>query len=299
MNFDDIFQTIGGLLGVEDGPITVQDLREMLDDFAALLNNNLPEVGGFDAAIPYKEVDGRALTLDVIVPKGKGPFPVLVYLHGGAWIWGSPTTHRKLTYRLAEQGFLTMSVDYRLAPEHPFPAGFNDCVHAIHFAANNAHRWDGDRKKLVAAGGSAGGNLAAAAAIELANTVDAPMIQAVALLYGVFDFSDFGSVGITRLLADAYLDGQNHLVDDARVSPLVSAARLPPAYIAVGSADPLIEDSGALRSVLAKAGKPHDYHVYEDMPHAFMQMEFLPGVQSSIKNMTDFLHDTLDHNIMG
>ena len=185
MNFDDIFQNIGEFLGIEDGLLTVQDLREVLDEFAALLNNDLPDVGGFHAAIPYKEVDGRELTLDVIVPTSKGPFPVLVYLHGGAWIWGSPTTHRKLTYRLAEQGFLTMSVDYRLAPEHPFPAGFNDCIHAIHFAANNAQHWGGDPKSLVVAGDSAGGNLTAAAAIELANSVDSPSIKAVALLYGV------------------------------------------------------------------------------------------------------------------
>lgn len=293
MNFDEIFQGIGSFLGKGDGLITVQDLREMLDDFAALLNSNLPDVGGFHAAIPYKESDDQELTLDVIVPKGKGPFPVLVYLHGGAWIWGSPTTHRKLTYRLAEQGFLTMSVDYRLAPEHPFPAGFNDCIHAIHFAANNAQRWNGDPDRLVLAGDSAGGNLAAAAAIELANTVDAPSIKAVALLYGVFDFSGFDSAGITSLLADAYLNGQTHLTKDARVSPLVGAARLPPTHIAVGSADPLMEDSDALRSVLARAGKVHDYQIYEDMPHAFMQMEFLPGVQTSIKNMTDFLHNVI------
>ncbi len=294
MNFDDIFQNIGEFLGIEDGPLTVQDLREVLDEFAALLNNDLPEVGGFHAAVPYKEVDGRELTLDVIVPSGIGPFPVLVYLHGGAWVWGSPATHRKLTYRLAEQGFLIMSIDYRLAPEHPFPGGFNDCVHAIHFAANNAQRWGGDPKRLVVAGDSAGGNLAAAVAVELTNTVNAPSIQAVALLYGVFDFSGFESVGITRLLADAYLGGQNHLVNDPRVSPLINAARLPPTHIAVGSADPLIDDSGALRSVLAKAGKIHDYHIYEDMPHAFMQMEFLPAFQPSIKKMTDFLHDTLN-----
>jgi len=290
MNFDDIFSDIGNFLGSDDGLLTVQDLREVLDDFAALLNHGLPRVGGLHTKIPYKEVDGHELTLDVIVPSGSGPFPVLVYFHGGAWIWGSPLTHRKLTCRLAEQGFLTLSVDYRLAPEHPFPAGFNDCVHAIHFAANNAQRWGGNPNDLLLAGDSAGANLAAAAAVELANRVGAPQIQAIALLYGVFDFSGFGETGITRLLADAYLGGQNNLATDARVSPLVAGARLPPAHIAVGSADPLIDDSNALRSVLAKAGNICDYHVYDDMPHAYLQMEFLPPVQQSIQNIADFLH---------
>ncbi len=141
MNLEGIFENIGQFLDMEDGLTTVQGVREILDSFAAMLNEDLPEVGGFYAAVPYREVDGRDLTLDVIVPKGEGPFPVLVYLHGGAWVWGSPATHRKLTFRLAQRGFLTMSVDYRLAPEYPFPSGFNDCIHAIHFAARNASRW--------------------------------------------------------------------------------------------------------------------------------------------------------------
>ncbi len=124
MNFDEVFADIGSFLGLdESGVESIQSLRDMLDVFVMLLNTDLPDIGAFEGAVPYRNVDERDLTLDVMVPKGEGPFPVLVYLHGGAWVWGSPATHRKLTHRLAEQGFLTLSVDYRLAPEHPFPAG--------------------------------------------------------------------------------------------------------------------------------------------------------------------------------
>lgn len=291
MNLGGVLQEMAQFLGMDDDLGTVQATRELLDGFAALLNEDLPEVGEFHAAVPYREVDGQTLALDVIVPKGKGPFPVLVYFHGGAWVWGSPATHRKLTFRLAEQGFLTLSVDYRLAPEHPFPAGFNDCVHAVHFAAHNAGHWGGDPERLVLAGDSAGGNLAAAAAIELAHAVGAPSVRAVALLYGVFDFSgpDPMADDITGLLTDAYLGGEHSLIKDPRVSPILKAADLPPAHIAVGSADPLIEDAEALRAALAHAGKRHDYQVYEDMPHAFMQMEFLPAAQTAIRRMCRFL----------
>lgn len=292
MNLD-VFQILGEFLGTEDGLGTVQGVREVLDGIATLLNDDLPEVGGFHAGVPYREVEGRELTLDVIVPKGEGPFPVLVYLHGGAWVWGSPATHRKLTFRLAEQGFLTMSVDYRLAPEHPFPSGFNDCVHAIHFAAHNAGQWGGDSERLVLAGDSAGANLAAAAAIELADRVAAPSIRAIGLVYGVFDFSGFESDGVARLLVDAYLGGDEALLGDPRVSPIVSASKLPPAHIAVGGADPLIEDAQTLRAALAGAGNVHDFHVYEDMPHAFMQMEFLDDARTSVHRMTDFLHSAV------
>ena len=291
MNLDAVFAGIGQVLDLGDeGVVSIQSLRDVLDLFAAFLNDDLPEIGAFQAAVGYRTVDGAELTLDVMVPKGEGPFPVLVYLHGGAWVWGSPATHRKLTYRLAEQGFLTFSVDYRLAPEHPFPAGFNDCIHAIHFAHHNARLWGGDPVRLVVAGDSAGANLAAASAIELANTVGAPTVRGVGLSYGVYDFSGFEAHGITAELMDAYLGGRA-LIRDPRVSPVVKAANLPPAHIAVGSADPLIEDAEALRAVLARTGRVHDYHVYADMPHAFMQMEFLSDALPAIERKCRFLHE--------
>ena len=292
MHLDDAIGTIAELLGFDDALISVRNVRELLDAFAALLNEDLPDVGGFHARVPYREIEGQELTLDVIQPKGAGPFPVLVYLHGGAWIWGSPASHRKLTFRLAEQGFLTLSVDYRLAPEHPFPAAFHDCVHALYFASRHAAQWGGDPDRIVLAGDSAGANLAAAAAIELAGSAGAPPIAAVGLLYGVFDLSGLEANDLSRLLMDAYL-GQDasRAIADPRVSPILKATSLPPTHIAVGTGDPLIEDAEALRSVLARAGKVHDYCLYEEMPHAFMQMEFLPDARRAIRRMTDFLHE--------
>ena len=278
--------------------LSVNYLRKMLDEFAGFLNEDLPAVGAFHEKIPYKEVNGAQLTLDVTVPRGPGPFPVLVYLHGGAWIWGSPVTHRKLTHRFAQQGFLTLSVDYRLAPEHPFPAGLHDCIHATHFAAQMAKKWGGDPEQLVIAGDSAGANLAAATAIELANNVGAPDIRAVGLLYGVYDFrTDEEADLMTELLYDAYLDGQSHLVDDPRVSPVIKASSLPPAYISVGGEDELIEDAEKLRAVMTEAGKAHEYKVYPGMPHAFVQMEFLPFARTGIKDMTGFLHRMLSERL--
>ena len=114
----------------------------------------------------------------------------------------------------------------------------------------------------------------------------------MALLYGVFDFTGADSTAddLTSLLTDAYLGGEQSLVKDPRVSPILKAADLPPAHIAVGSADPLMEDADALRSALTRAGNVHEYQVYEDMPHAFMQMEFLPAARTGIRRMALFLH---------
>jgi acetyl esterase len=272
--------------------VSVKYLRQMLDEFAGFLNEDLPRVGAFHSKVPYKEIDGVQLTLDVTVPPGVGPYPVLVYLHGGAWIWGSPATHRKLTHRLAEQGFLTLSVDYRLAPKNPFPAGLNDCIHAIYFAAQFAEKWGGDPKRMVIAGDSAGANLAAATSIELAYSVAAPEIHGVGLLYGVYDFRTEQKPDImTELLNKAYLNGEQHLTEDPRVSPLLKAASLPPAFVAIGSEDDLIDDAEKLRAELLAGDKVHEYHVYSGMPHAFAQMEFLPSARTCIRDMTKFLHE--------
>lgn len=291
MSLSSLFKLSGFSSGSVLKQLSVHYLRNMLDEFAGLLNDDLPSVGEFHQGVTYKEVDGVQLTLDVTVPSGAGPYPVLVYLHGGAWIWGSPVTHRKLTHRLAEQGFLTFSVDYRLAPENPFPAGLNDCIHAVHFAAEFAEKWGGDRNRMVIAGDSAGANLAAATSIELANSAATPKIHAIGLLYGVYDFrAEQKPDPMTELLNEAYLNGEQHLVEDPRVSPLLKATSLPPAFVAIGSEDDLIDDAEKLRTELLAGGKVHEYHVYAGMPHAFVQMEFLPSAKTCIREMTHFLH---------
>src|SRR5215468_908484 len=163
-------------------PETAQDMRRMIDLFGGFLNADLPPVGARHDRVPA----GDGVTADVVVPKGSGPFPVLVYLHGGAWICGSPVTHRKLGHRFAEAGYLVVNVDYRLAPEHPFPTPVEDCIGAIRWAAREAKRFGGDASRLAVGGDSAGGNLAAASAAALHGDAAAP--KACLLIYGVFDF---------------------------------------------------------------------------------------------------------------
>jgi acetyl esterase/lipase len=94
----------------------------------------------------------RACAADIAVPKGAGPHPVVIYLHGGGWAFGSPTSHRKLGMQFAEAGYLTIVLDYRLAPEHPFPAALEDTMFAIGWAADNVRRWNGDGRRIAIGG---------------------------------------------------------------------------------------------------------------------------------------------------
>jgi len=285
-------------------PETAQEMRALLEGFAGFMNADLPEVGAVHDAVPV----APGVTADVIVPKGEGPHPVLVYLHGGGWVCGSPTTHRKLGHRFAEAGYLVFNVDYRLAPEHPFPTPFEDCVEAIRWASREAARFGGDPERLAVGGDSAGGNLAAAAAIELAGSAAAP--KAALLIYGVFDFATIGEApegagapeamleigkNLVDLMVGSYLgsDPSRSVLADPRVSPLHAAAKLPPSHIVVGSADPLVSQAETLARALETASVPFEHHVDEGMPHGYAQMEFLPGARPAIERMVEFLRTHL------
>jgi acetyl esterase len=242
-----------------------------------------------------------------MVPKGDGPHPVLVYLHGGGWICGSAATHRKLGHRFAEAGYLTISIDYRLAPEHPFPGPFDDCEFAVRWAAREAARWGGDASRLAIGGDSAGGNLSAAVAAALRDDPEAPRISAVLLIYGVFDFAAMGGAidtslapseelaeaggKLMELMVGSYLgsDRSDALLADPRVSPIHVASKLPPSHVMVGSMDGLAAQASALVEALEREGVEHEHVVYEGMPHGFAQMEFFPSARESIDRMVEFL----------
>jgi len=287
-------------LVLQNPPRSAADMRRMIDGFAAFMNADLPEVGAFHEGVSISE----GVSADVVVPKTAGPHPVVVYLHGGGWICGSARTHRKLAFRLAEAGFLVLNVDYRLAPEHPFPTPFEDCVAALRFARREAARWSGDAARIAVAGDSAGGNLAAATSAALADDPARP--KAAVLIYGVFDFATIGQGAMPGIPADgpladlgrqmielmvsSYLgNAGERLAADVRVSPLHAADRLPPSHVVVGSADPLAAQAEALVKSLSRAGVRHEYFVDAGMPHGYFQMEFLAPARPAIERAIDFL----------
>ena len=285
-------------------PTDIPSLRKLLDDFAPLLNADAPRVGALHEDVLLREVGGARVTADVLVPDRAGPHPVLVYLHGGGWVAGSPRTHRKLALRFAEAGYLVVNVDYRLAPETPFPGPFDDCVFAVRWAAQNAARYGGDALRLAIGGDSAGGNLSAAVAAHLADDPTAPKIRAALLIYGAFDFEALataqadpalGDPAIARKLTDAMIDAylgagrDASRLRDPRVSPVHAAAKLPPAFLVVGTADPLHAQQRALAAGLERAGIAHENVIVEGMPHGFVQYEFLTPAMDAIRRMTAFL----------
>lgn len=287
----------------ERAPKDINDFRNMLDEAVEAhgANANLPEIGDFRTGVVISTTEDHSLTTDIHVPKGEGPFPILVYFHGGGWISGSPKSHRRICHRFAEAGFLVFNVDYALAPEHPFPQGFNECCASLRWVVDNALEYRGDPNRLSVGGDSAGGNFTAACAAAFAED-DRIDIKKVLLIYGVFDFSTMGQATdsletdssdlLMQMMVGSYL-GPNPDADilaDPRVSPIYVADKLPPAHILCGTLDGLITGSKLLAEKLRSEGITNEEFYYENMPHGFLHFEEIyPEARQAIDRMVNFL----------
>jgi acetyl esterase/lipase len=265
---------------------SIAEIRRDFEMFSPLVNAGAPAVAREHMAEPV----GDGVRADVLVPPGTPPLGVLVYLHGGGWSIGSPASHGKLARQLSVgSGAIVVSVDYRLAPEHPFPTPLDDCVAAVRWVKANAARFGADPGRIAIGGDSAGANLSAAVAIELREEVE---LRAALLLYGAFDvaaclrdYDRYAPEGgdpvlprrATELMIEAYRGGGARL-DDPRLSPLLAdVSGFPPSLLVCGDADPLYGDSLHLHDALRRAGRDSVLAPYAGMPHAFMQLAVAEG----------------------
>jgi acetyl esterase len=212
-------------------------------------------------------------------PEGEGRLPVVVYLHGGGWAIGTLDSFDTVTRALANaSGAIVVSIGYRLAPEHPFPAGLEDACAALRWVAGHADELGGDPARLAVAGDSAGGNLATVAARRLRGEVE---LRMQALVYPVCDAGvntpsyrecadGFGLTAASmRRYWDLYLDGADGLQPDA--SPLRGGdlAGLPPAFVITAELDPLRDEGEAYAAALEEAGVPVRLERYDGAVHGF------------------------------
>jgi acetyl esterase len=209
--------------------------------------------------------------------------PALVYFHGGGWTIGDLDTHDVLCRQLALGArCMVLSVDYRLAPEHPFPAAVEDCFAALQWTAQNAAKLGIDPQRIAVGGDSAGGNLAAVIAL-LARDAGGPHIAYQMLVYPATDSRCIHASHVrngegyllTRdsiaFFRSAYLPSEA-LWSDWRASPLLapSHAGLPPALVLTAGFDPLVDEGRAYADKLDAAGVRIEYREYPDMVHGFL-----------------------------
>jgi acetyl esterase len=211
-------------------------------------------------------------------PEGEGLLPVVAYLHGGGWMMGTLDSYDSLLRALANaSGAIVAGVDYRLAPEHRYPAALDDAMFAIRGIANIAGELGGDGTRLAVAGDSAGGNLAAVAARRLRDTV-----RFQALIYPViepaFDTASYREFDEGHGLSAAsmqrfwrlYLDGAGP--DDPDAAPVrADLAGLPPAYVLTAEEDVLRDEGEAYAAALQEAGVPTELVRWPGTIHGFFR----------------------------
>ena len=274
--------------------------RAVIEKLAAELR---PPVPGSLAVAEQRVPHGaQAVRVRIDRPQDRRPTPCLVFMHGGGWTQGSPETHADITMAIAERNRQTViSVDYRLAPEHPFPAAVEDCAAVLRWAFAHAAALGIRRDAISVGGDSAGGNLAAALTLMFRGTELA--IRSQLLIYPAVDFDTrrpshrenadgpiIRTANMPHTLAMYCPDPTQR--DSPLLAPLRAADHrgLPPAFVAVAEHDPLRDDGRAYAERLAACGVPVELHPGTGLIHGYLRaMTYCAAARAALAAACDWL----------
>ncbi|QYE34689.1 alpha/beta hydrolase [Polymorphobacter sp. PAMC 29334] len=279
---------------MEDGePGPAREMMRMLAQVAELPRGDLAHVA--DVTIPSPQ--GHAIPARVYsAAADPGPGPVLVYFHGGGWVIGDLETHDSLCAEIARvAGMTVVSVDYRLAPEHRFPAATEDCLAAMRWLAETPKPVGHTVTGLIPAGDSAGGNLAAVVAQQLGGKLPVPIVAQWLIYPGVDMTANSGSMqefaegylltnGGMRWFTEHYMGSEPDL-HHAYASPIHadSLAGLPPAMVFTCGLDPLRDQGRAYAAKLISAGVPVVFREAAGQIHGCMTLRLaIPSTQDDL-----------------
>ncbi len=291
-------------------------VADMLQGFAEAEGPAMTDVPPSEAREMYRAMQSTLLRPDVyeVTDDSAGEIPVriyrptadlspaIVYFHGGGWVIGDLETHDPVCRQLAlATGYTVIAVDYRLAPEHPFPAPLDDCYDATCWVADNARSLNIDPGRIAVAGDSAGGNLAACVSLK-ARDMGSPAISFQLLIYPVIDSqmntqSYEDNADGFLLTRDSMQWFWNHYTDeDSAMDPLAAPANarnlegLPPACIITAEFDPLRDEGEVFADRLVKHGVPTRLERFDGMIHGFFGMtDLLAGSRQAMSLAADEL----------
>ncbi len=283
----------------------VSEVREQYRQLYAMVSG--PEVAQVvEQTIPGS---GGAIPVRVYTPDtGSAPRPVLVWFHGGGFVIGDLDTTDNTARSLASRaGIVVVSVGYRLAPEHPFPAAVDDAFEATQWVFEHADGIGADRSRLAVGGHSAGANLAAVTT-QLAKSMGRPPVALQVLCCPAVDASTehpsmtdnaegyFLTRNMMSWFLDTYLAGHKAAVNNARVSPLLATdlSGLPPAIVVTAEHDPLRDEGDAYAAALQAAGVAVEHRCYQGEIHDFYTLEgILPEASDALAHLARSIEGAL------
>jgi acetyl esterase/lipase len=283
--------TLASELGnYDDSQGAIEGFRRSLEALTARFS--------FDGSATYTRVNAGGVPAEWVAAEGCAEDRVLIYVHGGGYVIGSVRTHRVLMADLSRaSGARVLGLDYRLAPEHPFPAPVEDTVSAYRWLLSEGF----DPAKISVAGDSAGGGLTVAALVQI-RYVGLPMAGAGVCISPWVDMEGTGDSVVSKaeedpmvekeglvFMAGTYLAGADPRAPLA--APLYADLHeLPPLLIQVGSAEILLDDANRLTERARKAGVEVELNVWEDMIHVWhMFAPILPEGQQAIAQAGEFI----------
>ena len=278
----------------------LEDTRKYLETMSFQLSGKKEPVAMIEELnIPLK---GHQVPIRIYRPKGKEVqnSSAIIYIHGGWFIAGSLETHDAVARKLANKtGSVVIFVDYRLAPEHPFPAGLNDCIGSVKWIADHAESLGIDARQIGIIGDSAGGALATGV-----STQTGELLKFQVLIYPAADHQlntkswetyETGPVlnkeGGIQAWKWYYPEGRDN-PDPLAVPILIKDFRnTPPTLVLIAEHDPLRDEGEELAAHMKEAGIPTHTIFYKDMVHGFMHMgEVLDEVDQAVHEMAEFAH---------
>lgn len=259
----------------------------------------LPAAAELRTDIEFAKPGGVSLTLDAYVPDGAGPFPAVIIVHGGGWVNGTKTSYvPPLFAPLTKGGFAWFSINYRLAPAHPFPAPAEDVFEAIRWVKKHAREYKVDPKRIALAGESAGGHLVAYCG---ARGKGDTKVAAVVSFYGVHDLNartrTMGAIGdnVEKLLA---IDAPGPAAEEKMraASPIQYVHKgMPPFLMIHGTADKAVpyDQSPMMCAKMKEVGVRCEVFTVEGAPHGIGTWEKVPEFQKYKEKIVEWLRLTL------
>ncbi|HEY6757562.1 MAG TPA: alpha/beta fold hydrolase [Nitrososphaera sp.] len=296
-------------LAIFNGTWTVENSRAIAQSLAKLDPHPPKMAFEVDHYLPSNET-GSKIHMRVYDPGVKSkPSPALIFVHGGGWSVGSIDDYYNSIRRLANSsGLLVAAMDYRLAPENPFPAGLHDVIATVKWIKENGESIGIDPNRIALGGDSAGANLALATAIALRSEGQGDALRALYLLYGLYTpdkntesmrlFGN-GEYGITKTQFQWVMNMTFQKPEDwsnPLAFPILDnlTGRLPPMYIAAMGLDPLRDDSLLLSDKLRLAGQEHYLSVWPGVTHgALSVISVTPEIEQYVDAMSTYLKGVL------